>query len=205
MARPSNTAERRREIVGGLLRVLPVAGYDGATIPEIARSAGLAPGLVHYHFESKLEILLAAVEELGARLLARFEHRARRACTPWERLDAFVDAHLALGKDADPGAVAAWVMIGAEALRHREVRDVHARLVGERLALATELVRSVLASEQRDPREARTIAPALLSAIEGAYQIAVAAEAIPRGSAAPMTKRMARGLVQAAEREARCR
>lgn len=205
MPRPSNTAERRREIVAGLLTVLPRSGYDGATIPEIARAAGLAPGLVHYHFATKLEILLAAVDELGARLLARFEGLDERACDPWQRLDAFVDAHLALGKSADANAVAAWVMIGSEALRHDEVRAIYRRLVGLRLELATELVRDVLLAERRDRREAASIAPALVAAIEGAYQIAVAAGAIPRGSAAPMTKRMARGLVQAAEREARCR
>ena len=47
MARPSNTEERRQQIVQGLLRVMAERGYERASIAEIARAAGLTPGLVH--------------------------------------------------------------------------------------------------------------------------------------------------------------
>lgn len=181
----------------GLLSVMPRVGYAGATIPAIAAAAGLAPGLVHYHFESKLEILVALVEELSRRLGQRFERRASRAGGAWERLDAFLDAHVALGGDADPDAVACWVVIGAEALGYDAVREVYSRAVSERLGRATGLIGDVLESEGRARHEAKRIAAALLAAIEGAYQLALVAGAMPRGSAAPMIRRMARGLVAA--------
>jgi len=53
MARPSNTDERRGQIVAALQAVMARAGYAGATIAAIARQAELAPGLVHYHFKDK--------------------------------------------------------------------------------------------------------------------------------------------------------
>ena len=56
MARPSNTEERRQQIVEGLLRVMAERGYERASIAEIAKAAGLSPGLVHYHFTEKQEL-----------------------------------------------------------------------------------------------------------------------------------------------------
>ena len=36
-------------------------GYERASVTAIAKAAGLTPGLVHYHFHNKKEILLALV------------------------------------------------------------------------------------------------------------------------------------------------
>jgi len=67
MARPSNTDERRLQIMGALVKVMAKRGYDGASVADIARAARLTPGLVHYHFKNKQEILLAALRDLVAR------------------------------------------------------------------------------------------------------------------------------------------
>src|SRR5215210_642453 len=105
MARPSNRIERRREILDAFRMVMAERGYTGATIAEVARTAGMRQGLVHYHFESKLAILLALLDELAkgieARVAARFSGRS-----PHDALKAFIDAHVATGDDADPSAVA---------------------------------------------------------------------------------------------------
>ena len=119
MPRPSNTEERRAQIVDGLIAVMARQGYERASVAAIAAEAHLVPGLVHYHFESKLEILLALVEVLHARLR---ERTARLLAgvdpeDPHARLAAFLDAHVATGTGADPQAVACWVAIAAEAVR----------------------------------------------------------------------------------------
>ncbi|HEY3497153.1 MAG TPA: helix-turn-helix domain-containing protein, partial [Polyangiaceae bacterium] len=68
MTRASNSAERRGQIVEGLLAVMAREGYEGASIQAIGRAAGLAPGLVHYHFDTKQEILVELIETLTRRL-----------------------------------------------------------------------------------------------------------------------------------------
>ena len=62
MAARTNTHERRAQIVDGLLTVMATTGYEGATIVAIGKAAGLTSGLVHYHFATKDEVLLALVE-----------------------------------------------------------------------------------------------------------------------------------------------
>lgn len=197
MARPSNTAERREQIADGLLTVMARDGYERATIASIARAAGLGAGLVHYHFESKEAILLSVVERLREQRRQRYHRRIDElGDQALEKLLAYVDAHVALGDDADPRSVAAWVAIGAEAVGQQRVRELYAAAVDEAIAELTRLVRACLRQANRSTREARSIAAAILSAIEGAYQLsATVPGALPKGFAAPALRKMIRGLL----------
>jgi len=204
MPRPSNTAQRRQEIVLGLLRVMATQGYERTSVARIARAADLTPGLIHYHFETKQEILLALVERIRQVLRGRLERRlARAGHGARARLFAYIDAHLALGPDSDPESMACWVAIGAEALRQPEVRKIYAEALRQDLGVLEGLLRELLSSEGRSTHPARAMAAGLLATIEGAYQLGCAAPGtIPRGSAAPMLKKMAEGLLEAQSRRA---
>jgi len=192
VARPSNTEERRQQIVQGLLRVMAERGYERASIAEIARAAGLSAGLVHYHFTQKQEVLLALVEQLAARSGERVRSRLERTKGGARaQVDAFLDAFLATGEDADPDAVAAWVTISAEAVRQPEVRAAYEKVVRADLAGLEELVGAVIGR-----RRARVVAAGLFAAVQGYFVLAAAApELIPAGSAASTVKRMAAGLL----------
>jgi TetR/AcrR family transcriptional repressor of bet genes len=199
MPRPKNSGQRRAQIVDGLIDVMARSGYDGASIQEIARAAGLTPGLLHYHFGSKREILVAAVEQLIDGVRARYEARlAGGAPDARARLDAFIDAHLARGRDADARAVAAWSVVGAEAIRQPDVRAIYRRALGSSLRELTRLVTAVRRAEpgrSRSTLSAREAAAALMTAIEGAFRIAAAAPgALPAGYAAPTVRALARAL-----------
>jgi len=197
VARPSNTKQRRADILEALLEVLAREGYRGATIATVARQAGLNPGLLHYHFDRKLDILIALVERLIAAVEERAEARLLRAgADPLERLLAYVDAHVAQGKGADTRAVAAWVAIGAEAIREPEVRAVYQAAIAGRLERLEGLFRECSQARGSRAAGAKRQAAAVLSAIEGAYQISVVAPgALPKGFAAPALRLMILGLL----------
>src|SRR5690349_21591111 len=101
MPRPSNTRERRAQMVRAFLEAVAARGYAGATVAEVAARAGLAPGLVHYHFRSKQELLLELLRHLRGLVRARVARRARPGDGAEEQLDAFIDGWLALEGDAD--------------------------------------------------------------------------------------------------------
>src|SRR5262249_30829735 len=101
MARPSNTDERREQITQAMVKVMARRGYDGASIGDIAKAARLTPGLVHYHFKSKQEILLEALHLLVVRHEAKLDERlAAVAGDPGAEVAAFIDVHLGVGKHA---------------------------------------------------------------------------------------------------------
>lgn len=106
--RPPNTNARRAQISGGLIKVMAKRGYDGASVNEIAKAAELTPGLIHYHFKNKQEILLAALADLVARHEERLDEstegslqhvgqgRARSATDGATHLTSPISAHLSL-------------------------------------------------------------------------------------------------------------
>lgn len=200
MPRPSNTEQRRSEIAQAMLSIMARDGYERASIAAIARCAGLAPGLIHYHFRNKQEILLAVIDELRGRVRARYRARLTRASDdppdPVDRLFALVDAHVALDQDADQDAVAAWVAIGAEAVSQANIRAAYADAIAASKAELVELFAACLRGAGRPIDDADRFAVAVLATIEGAYQLAAAApDAIPAGFAAPTLRRMIHGLL----------
>jgi TetR/AcrR family transcriptional repressor of bet genes len=185
MPRTSNTSERRRQIVAGLLDAIAEHGYDKASIQLIAEHAGLAPGLVHYHFKNKEAILLALVAALAAVARARYAGLLATAATPDARLGAFFEARLGLGSGAQPATVAAWVMIGAEAIRQPEVRAAYGAALANELDLLRGLLADCMAARGKAIGAARTLAASLLAFAEGAFQLSAATEGLmPQGFAA---------------------
>jgi TetR/AcrR family transcriptional repressor of bet genes len=201
VARKSNTETRRAEITDALLTVIARHGYDKATIQAIAKQAGLAPGLIHYHFKSKQEILVSLVEAMAQAASARYVVVLADAVEPLTRLRAYLQARLGLGDGAAPDIVAAWVMIGAEAVRQAEVRAVYRGMIADELTLLTTLVQDCLSAASRDTAVARTLAAGLAAMIEGAYQLSSAApDVMPRGYAADAATAYAELRIAAAPR-----
>lgn len=57
--------ETRTELLAASARVFARKGYDGATIADICKEAGLSTGPVYAHYGSKAELFLAVLEEHG--------------------------------------------------------------------------------------------------------------------------------------------
>lgn len=60
-ARQARTGERRSQILRAALDVFSRRGFHGATIREIARSAGLAEGTIYLYFPSKHDVLRGVI------------------------------------------------------------------------------------------------------------------------------------------------
>jgi predicted metal-dependent HD superfamily phosphohydrolase/DNA-binding transcriptional regulator YbjK len=168
MGRPPNTSYRRQQVSVAVLRLLAEQGAEGVTMSAVARSSGLAQGLLHYHFADKAEMMLAALAELERRLLARVERAVAGAADDAARLAGWVDALVGLD-DADPEAMAAWVAVGSAVAQDEALA---AGYVG-----ALTRLRGHLAAALPDP----SLADAACALVEGAWRLGAAAP----GFAAP--------------------
>ena len=152
-----------------MTRALAERGYAGASVQEIARAAGITPGLVHYHFKTKEEILIAMVADMRARIEGRANTDDARG---------LIDALVAPSDDVrDKERVRAWACVAAEALTRPEVASVYRgvleELTGRLVALGTP----------------RTAALGIVCALEGYFHVAATCpELIERGSAAATLK-----------------
>jgi AcrR family transcriptional regulator len=63
MARtPTVVEDRREQIIEAALRVFARKGFNGSTNKDIAKEAGITPGLIYHYFASKEDLLKAAIE-----------------------------------------------------------------------------------------------------------------------------------------------
>src|SRR6266581_4174366 len=63
MARtPKVVEDRREQIIDAAMHVFAQKGFTKATNKDIAREAGITPGLIYYYFESKEALLNAILE-----------------------------------------------------------------------------------------------------------------------------------------------
>jgi AcrR family transcriptional regulator len=70
MSSPRLTATARREqILDVALDVFGRNGYHGTSMNDVADAAGVTKPVLYQHFDSKRELYLALIDEVGARLL----------------------------------------------------------------------------------------------------------------------------------------
>src|ERR1700754_4725032 len=72
---PSETLNRRADLVRVAARLFREKGFDGTTIRDIAHAVGMRSGSPFYHFANKHELLMAVMEE-GLRLGLERTHDA---------------------------------------------------------------------------------------------------------------------------------
>jgi TetR/AcrR family transcriptional repressor of bet genes len=193
VGRPSNKAKRRAEIVNALQNVIARVGYEGASIQAISKEAGIASGLVHYHFQNKQEILVELVHSLAETSITRYKVLKSNASGAKERIEAFIDTALALGEGSNEQAVAAWVVIGAESIRQEAVRELYQEIIALQLAELRNLLQNYALEYDKALSEnaIECISAMIISTIEGAYQLASTASKItPRNYAATTLKAM---------------
>jgi AcrR family transcriptional regulator len=83
-AEPSEQQQQTKErIIAAAAKVLAEKGYEATTLREISREAQAAPGLVHYYFGGKDELLAQALQAVGRRFHQSMESLARQMSTNW--------------------------------------------------------------------------------------------------------------------------
>ena len=189
------TDQRRAQIVDALLVVMAQHGYAKATIAKIAAEANLNQGLLHYHFKSKQQILLALLDRL-----VNSELDALNALegSSIDILTAVIARLLGAGESARPQVVAVWVTIAAEAIRQPEVADSFREALVRLGAFLTAVIQQgQRAGELSTDRPVDEIVAAFLALVQGYFTLAATArELVPTSSAAPAARTMLQAMLQ---------
>jgi len=182
MGRPSNRPARRGQILHAFATVLADHGFAGATIAAVASEAGIAPGLIHHHFENKRELLEALLTDL----IARFRRRVRDYEQGDDRLLAYIDGALKLDDRADVAAARSWVGIFAEAIRNPSLFRQVRRLIDAEIESIGERSKGRLSEQE---------AGAILAFIVGALVVGAFAPKKTAGFAAPALRKLTRAML----------
>lgn len=122
--------EQRRELIlAGAMEVFAERGYEGASMTEIARAAGITPAVIYDHFPSKaklqVELLQRQTAELlghvGAALLEAPDDPSQRMRVGVDAFFGFVEEHrftwrmLFRDPPSDPEVAAAYQLLERQA------------------------------------------------------------------------------------------
>jgi AcrR family transcriptional regulator len=134
-SRSAHVDSRAPQVLDAAARLFCRLGYEGTSVRDIARTAGMLPGSLYCHFATKEDLLVAVylrgVEQIVAAVCAAVQRRA----DPWQRLEAACVAHLeAILRDDDYARVVVRVRpaeVGGASARLVELRDRYEALWNE--------------------------------------------------------------------------
>ncbi|MER2562913.1 MAG: TetR/AcrR family transcriptional regulator [Myxococcaceae bacterium] len=83
----------RQEILNSAITLFARRGILATTMAELARAIHMTPGALYWHFPTKEDLLLAAIEELHQRFVASFEPMLNQGAkwTAHQQLKGFVE------------------------------------------------------------------------------------------------------------------
>jgi AcrR family transcriptional regulator len=175
-------AGRRSQIVRAAAAVLGRQGYAETSLKDVAREAKVAPGLLHYYFESKEDLLLEVVMVTERQMVADWKAVVEAVDDPLERIVTGLDH--AEARCADQPEFFRMlidlytVSLSSPALRVR-CAALRAHLMDEIEVELRQVLGRLPAYSLVTPRE---LAGAILSAIDG---IALSGLVGQQGAAAP--------------------
>jgi AcrR family transcriptional regulator len=128
-------AETRERLLDAAARVFELKGYEGATVTQIAREAGVTTGAIYAHYASKAELLVDALRAHSNRVTAALFPSGRRvdATTLLVTLGSRLQT-----RDGEETALLAEALLASR--RDAELAQVLATALGEREGLMATLL-----------------------------------------------------------------
>ena len=132
-------AQRRAEIVDAIFGLLAEGGVEAATMRQVAAAADASTGRVTHYFDSRAELLVAALREVDLRRQQRID--AHHESDPLERLRAVLMERLPLDRER-LGEVRVWLALAGTNLPDLRDELMHQSAEWDRL------VRTLVADAQ---------------------------------------------------------
>jgi AcrR family transcriptional regulator len=168
--------QTKDKIVDAAYRTLVKRGYHETAMKDIAAEAGVAPGLAHYYFETKEDLLVAAIEHACEPLMAAWEAAGVSLSGPMpEDADPMMFARLGFElakeelKTYGGLFLLTFDMFGV-GLHNPKIASAVRRFIEERRAFVARITRAVIGGMQEPPlASADAIAAAIWGSLHGIY------------------------------------
>jgi AcrR family transcriptional regulator len=158
--------ERRQQLLAVALGVFARQGYHGASMNDVAEAAGVTKPVLYQHFDSKRDLYLALLDDVGARLLSAITTATAGAPDGKRQTEAGFRAYFRwVADDHD-----AFLLLFGSGARRDEEFNAAVRAV---TAAAADAIAPLIAADI-DPEHQRTIAHGLVGLAEGVSRRLVA-------------------------------
>jgi betaine-aldehyde dehydrogenase len=162
-ARAETEDQRRRQLINATIETLADVGFSACTLGEIARRAGVSPGLVAHYFGDKDGLLEATLRYMVTRLGHSAARRLSSIRDPRARVQAVIDSTLS-PEEFERRTASVWLAFWGQVIhstRFRRLQTIYQRRMLSNLRHA---LRQILPS-----REAEDMATLIASIIDGLW------------------------------------
>jgi AcrR family transcriptional regulator len=142
--RPS-VEERRNEILEVTCQVVIERGFGATRIADVAAKLGVSTGLIHYHFDSKDQLLAEAFQWAAEADLARLHAEVDRGANAIERLERVIRLYGHV--EAEPGWML-WIDGWGEALRSPTLQKISQELDSQWQQVMADVVRDGVTADE---------------------------------------------------------
>lgn len=134
---------RRQQLIDSTIAILARKGYAALTVADVAKEAGLSPGIVIFHFSSKDALLADVLSFLAAEYRQHWEDEMRKAGTaPADQLKALLLADFD-SRVFTPEKLAAWIAFWGETQGRPVYDQICSGLDAERRDTTEDLCRAL--------------------------------------------------------------
>lgn len=137
--------ERRAEILEITCQVVIERGFAATRVSDVANKLGVSTGLIHYHFDSKQQLLAEAFQHAARQEMVSLEEDLTSAPNDVAKLDRVLENYTPGQGDLD---WLMWIDSWGEALRNPAMRAISQELDVEATALIDRVIRDGVANGQ---------------------------------------------------------
>lgn len=166
MARPSVEDERREQIMEATRRVMVQRGLSELRVADIAREAGISPGIVHYYFETKEDLIMETFEDTFA---ASIDYRNEILALDLPAREKLMELLHSYVPDDDETIERwhVWMEMWVGALHDEQLRKINDQAYGMWRSMVTEIIREGQTSGAFSPVNLWVVSNNLVSMVDG--------------------------------------
>src|SRR5690606_6772541 len=90
MSKPDVTAERKDQIVRATVECITKYGYHNFSMQDVARTAGVSKGIIHYYFLNKDDLMMSVLDRVAGDIERVLAEEMESIGDPVEKLKIFV-------------------------------------------------------------------------------------------------------------------
>lgn len=154
---------RKAELLEATKRCIAERGLAGTTLRDVAEYAGGTASSVLYYFQSKEELILAAIADASDELRMDVEKQLPGKRSSFEKLETIIRLTLR----SSSIAWRLWLEIRAQSVRESFVRATYLEKYGEWLALVQRVIQEGISSGEFSAINAKALATVLSAGVDG--------------------------------------
>jgi AcrR family transcriptional regulator len=91
MSKHDVATERKEQIVRATVECITKHGYHNFSMQDVARTAGVSKGIIHYYFLNKDELMMCVLDKVAGDIERVLGEEMSSITDPWRRMEIFIE------------------------------------------------------------------------------------------------------------------